>query len=64
MKIRQEWWDEDQALVEAKNTQVRDSLLGGLIGAENDRPGDAQHRYVDKNRTAIPDFFKRKGARA
>jgi len=35
-----------------------------LIGAENDRPGDAQHRYVDKSRTAIPDFFKRKRASA
>ena len=60
MKIRQEWWDEDQLLVEARNTQVRDSLLGGMIGAEQDRPGDSQHRYVDKDRTAIPDFFKRK----
>ena len=44
MKIRQEWWDEDQLLVEARNTQVRDSLLGGMIGAEQDRPGDSQHR--------------------
>jgi len=60
MKIRQEWWDEDQLLVEARNTKVRDSLLGGMIGAEQDRPGDSQHRYVDEARTSIPDFFKRK----
>lgn len=60
MKIRQEWWDEDQKLVEARNTKVRDALVGGMIGAENDRPGDSQHRYVDKSRTQIPDFFKRK----
>lgn len=60
MKIRQEWWDEDQLLVEARNTKVRDSLLGGMIGAENDRPGDSQHRYVDKAKTQIPDFFKPK----
>jgi hypothetical protein len=60
MKLKQEWWDEDQKLVEARNSKVRDSLLGGMIGAENDRPGDAQHRYVDKSRTAIPDFFKPK----
>ncbi len=60
MKIKQEWWDEDQALVEARNTKVRDSLVGGMIGAENDRPGDTQHRYVDESRTKIPDFFKSK----
>ena len=60
MKIKQEWWEEDQVLVEARNTKVRDSLVGGMIGAENDRPGDAQHRYVDKTRTQIPDFFKPK----
>lgn len=64
MKIRQEWWDEDQKQVEARNSKVRDSLLGGMIGAENDRPGDSQHRYVDKSRTAIPDFFKPKRSRA
>jgi len=64
MKLKQEWWNEDQARVEARNTKVRDSLLGGLIGAENDRPGDAQHRYVDPSRTQIPDFFKRKRASA
>ena len=64
MKIKQEWWDEDQLLVENRNTKVRDSLLGGMLGAERDNAGDSQHRYVDKDRTAIPDFFKRKGVRA
>lgn len=60
MKIRQEWWDEDQQLIEARNTKVRDSLLGGMIGAERDNRGDSQHRYVDKARTQIPEFFKPK----
>ena len=60
LKIRQEWWDEDQQLIEARNTKVRDSLLGGMIGAEHDKRGDSQHRYVDKARTQIPDFFKPK----
>lgn len=64
MKIRQEWWEEDQAAIEARNTQVRDSLVSGAIGSEKDAQGDSQHRYVDKTRTAIPDFFKRKVARA
>ena len=62
MKIKQEWWEEDQKQVEARNDKVRRSLLGGMIGAENDRPGDTQHRYVDNARTAIPEFFKPKRA--
>ena len=64
MKIKQEWWEADQQLVEDRNMQVRDALLGGMIGAEHDAPGDTQHRYVDKKRSAIPDFFKPKRARA
>ena len=60
MKIKQEWWDEDQLRVEARNTKVRDALLGGMIGAEKDSAGDAGTRYVDKSRTTIPDFFKSK----
>ena len=57
MKIKQEWYEEDQKLVEARNEQVTASLRGGQIGAEQDRAGDTQHRYVDKNRTKIPDMF-------
>ena len=64
MKIKQEWWDEDQKAVEARNTKVRDALLGGMIGAEKDSGNDASHRYVDKSRTQIPDFFKSKRATA
>lgn len=60
MKIKQEWYEEDQKLVEAKNEQVASSFRGGLIGAEQDRAGDSQHRYVDKNRTKIPDMFNPK----
>lgn len=64
MKIKQEWWEADQQLVEDRNTQVRDALLGGLVGAEHDAPGDTQHRYVDTARSTIPDFFKPKQAKA
>ena len=63
MKIKQEWYEEDQKLVDQRNSRVADSLLGGMIGAENDRAGDTQHRYVDKARTAIPDLFKAKSGR-
>ena len=57
MKIKQEWWEEDQKQVGQRNQQVADALTGGLLGAENDRAGDTQHRYVDKSRTSIPDLF-------
>ena len=64
MKIRQEWYEEDQKLVDEKNARVAQSLTNGSIGAENDRAGDSQHRYVDKARTQIPDLFKAKRPRA
>ena len=60
MKIKEEWYQEDRQVLEARNTQIRDSLVGGMIGAEHDGAGDRQQRYVDKSRTAIPDFFKPK----
>ena len=64
MKIRQEWWEEDQKLVENRNEQVAAALRGGLLGAEQDAPGDRQHRYVDKARTVVPDLFKPKRPKA
>ena len=60
MKIKQEWWEEDRKVLEEKSKQVRDSLLGGMVGAEHETGADRQHRYVDKSRTAIPDFYKPK----
>lgn len=61
MKIKQEWYEEDQKLVEQRNDQVVAKLLGGL---QADGGYDPSHRYVDPRRTTIPDFFKRKPARA
>lgn len=60
MKIKQEWYEEDQKLVENRNQQVVDTLLGGMQTGT----GDTSHRYVDKTRTTIPDFFKPKRPRA
>jgi hypothetical protein len=60
MKIKQEWWEADQQLIEDRNTGIRDALLGGMVGAENEAAGDAQHRYVDQSRSNVPDFFKPK----
>jgi hypothetical protein len=59
MKIKQEWYEEDQKLVEQRNDSVVNSLLGGQQAAGGN---DASNRYVDQNRTKIPDFFKRKVA--
>ena len=57
MKIKQEWYEEDQKLVEQRNEQVAAALRGGLMGAERDAAGDTQHRYVDPKLTKIPDLF-------
>jgi len=57
MKIKQEWYEEDQKLVDARNEQVAAALRGGLMGAEKDAAGDTQHRYVDPKKTSIPDLF-------
>ena len=66
MKIKQEWWEEDQKLVESRNEQVATALRGGMIGSEGDVAGDTVHRYVDPKRTKVPDMFnpKRKPATA
>lgn len=64
MKIKQEWFDEDQKLVEQRNDKVAAALRGGLLGAESDASGDTRHRYVDKARTVIPDLFKPKRPKA
>ncbi|MGP1666828.1 MAG: hypothetical protein ACTS5I_13135 [Rhodanobacter sp.] len=63
MKIRQEWYEQDQLLVDAKNDRVAMALKGGLVGSEKDAMGDTQQRYVDKARTKIPDLFTKKSPR-
>jgi len=61
MKIKQEWYEEDQKLVEARNTRVADALTGGMIGIDTAKDrGDAGNRYVNKSLTSLPDMFKRK----
>ena len=63
MKIKEEWYIEDQKLVEERNDSVAQALAGGLYGAERDGQGDTQHRYVDKARTKLPDMFTKKRPR-
>lgn len=54
MKLRQEWWDEDQRKLEAKSDQLAAALRSGspLPGDT----GDVQGRYVDPNRTKMNMF--------
>lgn len=63
MKIKQEWYEEDQKLVEERNDQVANSISGGLAGAAvaADK-GETNQRYVGKQ-TKIPELFT-KGAMA
>ena len=60
MKIKQEWYEEDQRAVEQRSAQVAQALTTGAFGSEKDSAGDTARRYVDKSRTSIPDLFKRK----
>lgn len=60
MKIKQEWREQDMKLVEDRNDSVANALMGGVLGAEKDGPGDTAQRYVDAKKTVIPEMFKRK----
>lgn len=57
MKIKQEWYEEDQQANEQRNDKVAEALRGGSIGAEQEKGTDVRHRYVDKDRTKLPDIF-------
>lgn len=60
MKLKEEWYQEDELLREEQSEKTASALRGGLIGSDKDRPGDTQFRYVDPKRTKIPDLFIRK----
>lgn len=36
MKIRQEWWQQDQKVLEQRNEGIARALRSGIVGAEND----------------------------
>jgi hypothetical protein len=54
MKLKQEWWDEDQRALEAKSDALIDSLRAGRIDATQagEAQSDRQKRYVDAHRTS------------
>ena len=66
MKQRLEYYLEDQKLLQATNDRVasaltaayRDGNVGGA--AIGEQAEDMNTRYVDKKRTKLPDFFRKK----
>ena len=60
MKIKLEWYNEDQLLVDKRNQSVADALVGGQIAGDKENPSDSTNfRYVG-SRTKIPDMFRNK----
>lgn len=46
MKIKQEWYDEDQATIAARNDQIDHAIRRGKQQVEGESDGDARQRYV------------------
>jgi len=49
MKLREEWWQEDQAELRQKNKSIEDQIRRGVATA--DTPGDTTNRYVKISQT-------------
>lgn len=70
MKQRQEWYEEDQKLLQSRNDSVADTLTAnfrqGTVGgpAEGETTEDMANRYVNRRRSRVPDFFNRNKRRA
>lgn len=65
MKQPQEYHDEDTAIIQSRNDQVVDALTAGLTGAGqgSENSDDVATRFVDRERTKIPEFFRRKSTK-
>jgi hypothetical protein len=60
MKIKEEWWQQDQAAQIGPGSRlegVRNALLSGMLGREGQRGEDNAQVYVDTKRTKIPDYL-------
>lgn len=63
MKLKEEWWKEDQEKAQARNDDVANALKGGALGrGEAADKNDGNVRYVG-SRTKMPDMFTKKQAR-
>ena len=54
MKLKQEWWDEDQKELEKRSDQLIAALRSGKMNAKEagEQQGDERLRYVDRSRTS------------
>lgn len=64
MKLQEEFWRDDQRLIEERNASVIQQIFRGEIiyGTENDSQSDRNLRYVDREKTAFqkaPSLFQR-----
>lgn len=61
MKLRQEWWDEDQKTLEARSDALVETLRGGKLSASEtgETAADRAQRYIDRDRTSSM-FTKRR----
>ena len=70
MKQKEEYWKEDQAIIQGRNDSVAAALTqsyaSGQVGgrAEGETAQDAGLRYVDPKRSRIPDLFRKKAPKA
>jgi hypothetical protein len=46
MKIKQEWYDEDQALLSERTRQIQQAIRQGTLGSEKESGSDNAKRYV------------------
>lgn len=46
MKIKNEWYEEDQKVLQNRNNQIDESIRRGKQQVEGESAGDARHRYV------------------
>lgn len=64
MKIPEEFWQQDQLVLEDRNEQIAATLRGGQIAvgqAGGERMGDAQQRYIpEQHRRQVQNLFTRK----
>lgn len=64
MKLRKEWYEEDQKILAERQLNIANTLVGGRLRGEGSREtqADMGMRYIDKRMAGapIPDLFKPK----
>ena len=49
MKIKREWWEEDQKALKDRNDDIARTIRTGGVGKDKEAPEDVGHRYVKSN---------------